>query len=76
MEENKSILEERDTLQNILTEDEVLKLTGFKKSQLARARNKRRLPFLKISPYCKLYLERDLVHWLKSHRMVLNAEED
>jgi hypothetical protein len=61
MEGSKSMSEEnQDTLQNILTEPEVLKITVFKKTQLAEARNKRRLPFTKISRNCRLYLERDI----------------
>ena len=66
--------DQQDTLQNILTEDEVLKLTGFKKSQLAEMRNKKQLPFLRISTKSRLYLERDLVAWVKRSRTVLNAD--
>jgi hypothetical protein len=76
MEENKLTLGERqESLQNIVTEEEVLKLTGLKKSQLAECRNKKRLPFLKVNQRCRLYLERDLVDWLKKFRMILNADE-
>ena len=76
MEESKSTLgEPRDTLQNILTEDEVLKLTGLKKNQLADSRNKKRLPFLKINQNCRLYLESDVVTWLKGLRTVLHWDE-
>ncbi len=75
MEESKSMSEERhDTLQNILTEEEVLKLTGLKKNQLADSRNKKQLPFLKINQNCRLYLESDLVIWLKGCRKVLNPD--
>lgn len=73
--ESKSIHgENQDTLQNILTETELLKLTGLKKSQLADCRNKKRLPFLKINQTCRLYLERDVVTWLKSLATVLNPD--
>ena len=47
---------QEDTLQNILTEEEVLKLTGLTKNQLADCRNERRLPFLKINKNCRLYM--------------------
>ena len=68
MAESKSMPEEhQDTLQNVLTEDELLKLTGLKKSQLADSRTRKRLPFL--------YLERDVVTWLKSLRVVINSGE-
>ncbi len=76
MEENRSIPDEcRDTLQNILTEEEVLKLLGIKKAQLADCRNKKRLPFLKVNERCRLYLERDLVAWLKGFRRILTPED-
>ena len=75
MAESKSTADEhQDTLQNILTEDEILKLTGLKKSQLADCRTRKRLPFLKINQNCRLYLERDVVIWLKSQRHVLNSD--
>ena len=66
--------ESRETLQNVLTEEEVLKLLGLKKSQLAEYRIKRRLPFLKVSSRSRLYLESDLVTWLKGFRMIINPE--
>ena len=76
MAESKSMPEEhQDTLQNVLTEDELLKLTGLKKSQLADSRTRKRLPFLKINQNCRLYLERDVVTWLKSLRVVINSGE-
>ena len=76
MTDNKSTHgESRETLQNILTEDEVLKLLGLKKSQLAEYRIKKQLPFIKINQRCRLYLESDLVTWLKNFRMVLNPDE-
>jgi hypothetical protein len=51
----------------------MLKITGLTKSQLADCRTKKRLPFLKINQYCRLYLERDVVDWLKKSRTVLNS---
>ena len=75
MEENRAMSEEhQDTLQNVVTEQELLKLTGLKKSQLAVYRNTKRLPFLKVNQRCRLYLERDVVDWLKSFRLVINPE--
>ena len=63
-----------DTLENILTEGEILKLTGLTKSQLADCRNDKALPFLKINKNCRLYLERDVVAWMKGLRTVLNSD--
>lgn len=65
--------ENQDTLQNILTEDEILKLTGLTKNQLADCRNDRGLPFLKINKNCRLYRERSVVEWLKGLETVLNS---
>ncbi len=71
--ENKLIPDaKQETLQNILTEEEVQKLTGLTKPQLADCRNRKQLPFLKISSTCRLYREADLVEWLKTLRTVLN----
>ena len=61
-----------DTLENILTEEETLKLTGLTKSQLAVLRNKEGFPFLKVNQNNRLYLESDVVEWFKGRRTVLN----
>ena len=63
---------ERDTLENILTEGEILKLTGLTKSQLGVLRSKDGLPFLKVNQNNRLYLENDVVEWFKGRRTVLN----
>jgi predicted DNA-binding transcriptional regulator AlpA len=63
---------EKDTLENILTEDEILKLTGLKKSQLAELRNREGFPFLKVNRNNRLYLESDVVAWFKGRCTVLN----
>ena len=65
-----------ETLQNVLTEEEVGKLTGLSKSQLSNLRQNEKLPFLKINRNCRLYLESDLVRWLTSRKTVLNEDED
>jgi len=61
-----------DTLQNVLTEKELLELLGLKKAALSRLRNENRLPFLRVSRTSRLYLESDVVKWLKSRKIVLN----
>jgi len=76
--ENKSIQDRPatdDTLENILTEEEILKLTGLTKSQLGELRNNQGLPFLKINRNNRLYLERDVVDWFIAQRTVLNRSE-
>jgi len=61
-----------ETLENILTEGEILKLTGLTKSQLGEMRNGEGFPFLKINRNNRLYLESDVVAWFKDRRTVLN----
>ena len=63
-----------ETLQNILTEGEILELTGLSKGQLDVCRREKGLPFLKVNQNCRLYLEADVVDWLKAQRTVLNSE--
>ena len=67
--------ENRETLQNVLTEKEVENLLGLTKNQLSTLRNEERLPFLKVNRNCRLYLESDLVDWLKARKLVMNRNE-
>ena len=71
--ENKSTQNHvQESLENILTEGEILKLTGLSKSQLREMRNNEKFPFLKINRNNRLYLESDVVEWFKGRRTVLN----
>lgn len=71
--ENKSTQNHvQESLENILTEGEILKLTGLTKSQLGEMRNNEKFPFLKINRNNRLYLESDVVEWFKGRRTVLN----
>ncbi len=72
MENNSTQNHVQETLENVLTEEEILKLTGLKKSQLAELRNREGFPFLKINSNNRLYLESDVVQWFKGRRTVLN----
>ena len=72
MENNSTQNHVQDTLENVLTEEEILKLTGLRKSQLAELRNRDGFPFLKINRNNRLYLESDVVEWFKTRRTVLN----
>jgi len=72
MENRQTQNEARDTLQNVLTEKEVTELLGLSKSQLSVLRTNGQLPFLKVNRNCRLYLESDLVDWLKGKKTVLN----
>ena len=72
MENNSTQNHAQETLENILTEEEILKLTGLTKSQLGEMRNREGFPFLKINRNNRLYLESDVVEWFKGRRTVLN----
>ena len=74
MQDRKIHEESHETLQNILTENEIEDLTGLSKRQLDVCRREKQLPFLKVNQNCRLYLEADVVNWLKAQRTVLNAE--
>jgi len=74
--ENNSIHEDpRETLQNVLTEEELKKLLGLTKGQLAELRINGQMPFLKINRTSRLYLESDLMVWLRGRKAVLNQNE-
>lgn len=63
------------TVEDVLTEQEVLDLLGVKKSQLSGLRGNRRFPFVRISMTARLYLVPDVLRWLEDNRMVLNAAD-
>ena len=63
------------TLENIVPEEELLKLLAVKKGALGVLRREKGFPFLKISTRCRVYLESDIVAWLIAHRVVLNRDE-
>jgi len=74
--EHKSTHEDlQETLQNVLTEEELKKLLGLTKNQLAELRTNGQMPFLKINRTSRLYLESDLMTWLRGRKVVLNRNE-
>jgi hypothetical protein len=64
-----------ETLQQIVTEQEILELTGLTRDQLDACRRERGLPFLQVGRNQRLYLEPDLMTWLKSQRVVLGPRK-
>lgn len=71
MESNKSMAGANvESLQVIVTEAELLKLTGLKKANLAHFRNSERLPYIRLTKTCRLYIESDIVEWLRRHRVL------
>jgi hypothetical protein len=59
----------------IYTEAQLCKILGLKKERVGEYRRKRGLPFLKVSDTQRFYLGADVMDWLYSKRMVINADE-
>ena len=62
-------------LSGMVTEAEMLKLLNIKPSELTNLRLVKGLPFVKISTRSRVYIEEDVLNWLKSHRIILNRAE-
>ena len=63
------------SVDDILTEKELLDLLGLKKSKLSELRQKQHLPFCKISNTNRVYLVRDVLDFIVSKRIILNMAE-
>lgn len=66
---------QNETLQNVLTEKDLLDLLGMNKDQLGRLRREKHLPFIKLTDRSKLYFESDLIEFFKKQKVVLNRAE-
>lgn len=64
------------SVDDILTEKELIELLGIKKSALDDLRYKRRLPFCKISSTNRIYLVKDLLDFIESKRVALNKDAE
>ena len=64
------------SVDDILTETELLNLLGIKKSALNELRYKQRLPFCKVSNTNRIYLVKDVLNFIASKRMILNKDSD
>lgn len=53
--------------QEIISEEELLKLLNISKKTLAYLRNKRGLPYIELTRYERVYYEGDVVEWLKKN---------
>ena len=73
MENNNA--EVRETLENVLNEKEVMEMFGVSKQTMWKLRTKDMLPFLQVTRNNRLYLESDIMGWLKDNRKVLNKHE-
>jgi len=64
------------SVDDILTEQELLNLLGIKKSALSELRYKHRLPFCKISNTNRIYLVKDVLDFIASKRMIIDKDSD
>ena len=64
------------SVDDILTEKELLELLGIKRSALDELRYKHKFPFCKISNTNRIYLVKDVLNFIESKRMVLNKDAE
>ena len=67
--------EDLKSVDDILTEKELLELLGIKRSALDELRRSHRLPFCKVSTTNRIYLVKDVLEFIQGRRMVLNSGE-
>ena len=64
------------SMDDILTEKELLELLGIKRSALDDLRYRHCLPFCKISHTNRIYLVKDVLDFIESKRIILNRGLD
>jgi hypothetical protein len=64
------------SVDDILTEKELLELLGIKKSALDDLRYRHKLPFCKISNTNRIYLVKDVLDFIESKRVVLDKDTE
>ena len=64
------------SVDDILTEKELLELLGIKRSALDDLRYRQKFPFCKISNTNRIYLVKDVLDFIESKRMVLNKNAE
>ena len=74
MRETNSASQDLKSVDDILTEQELLDLLGIKKSALDALRQNPQLPFCKISNTNRIYLVRDVLEFIANRRTVLNKQ--
>ena len=62
------------SVDDILTEKELLELLGIKRSALDDLRYRHKFPFCKISNTNRIYLVKDVLDFIESKRVVLNKD--
>ena len=53
--------------QEIIAEEDLLKLLGISKSVLDHLRRKRGFPYISLTKFDRVYYEDDVVEWLKKN---------
>lgn len=61
-------------LNEIMTEQEVIDLTGLTKGALANLRNNKKLPFCPITSRVRIYMVADIVDYISGRRRILNKD--
>ena len=74
MAETNSVNQNLKSVDDILTEGELLDLLGIKKSALDALRQNQQLPFCRISNTNQIYLVRDVLDFIANRRTVLNKQ--
>jgi hypothetical protein len=64
------------SVDDILTEKELIELLGIKKSALDDLRYRHRLPFCKISSTNRIYLVKDVLDFIAGKRLILNQNTE
>ena len=62
-----------NSIDDILTEKEVLNLLGVKKSALEDFRYNQKLPFCKVNRTNRIYLLKDVLDFVASKRIIMNV---
>lgn len=60
--------ENKQDLENIITEDELIELFGLRKQAIASLRYNEGLPYIKVNTRSRLYYVPDLMEWMLSRR--------
>jgi len=62
-------------LEEIITEDELSRLLGVKRTQIDHLRRVKQLPFVNVARGSRVYFVKDVLAWFKEHRTILDRHE-
>lgn len=63
-------------LKGMLTEDELLELWGINKERLTILRKTNKLPYIELSEWKRVYLEKSIMDWLDTYEEVYKTPEE